>query len=98
METSLWLGMAVIMLLQLLVIIGLNRLADSIRENTRTIAHIDATRQSRIKGMSTPTSRRSPQVDARATIDQRYPRESRGARMGMAVERKPSHGRESDHD
>ncbi len=96
METSLWLGMVVIMLLQLLCIVGLNRAADAIRELKRTIAHIDATRQARVKG--TYADRRTPGVDAEAKTRYRYPRDRRGARMGQAVERKPSHGREPDHD
>jgi len=96
METSFWFGLIVIMLMQLLTFVQLQRQREELRELQRKVVHIDATRQSRIKG--TTSVRRAPTVDAEAKVQHRYPRESRGARMGQAVERKPSHGRESTDD
>lgn len=96
METSLWFGLVVLMLMQLITFLQVQRLREQIMELKRTIAHIDATRQSRLKG--TTSVRRAPTVDSKAKVEHRYPRESRGARMGQAVERKPSHGRESSDD
>lgn len=94
MTASLWFGLVVIMLMLLVIFVELQRIREAIKDQTRTIAHIDATRQARIKG--TVATRRNPQVDADVKVKQRYPAEYRGARMGMAVERKKTHGRRAD--
>lgn len=85
--TSLWLGLVVIMLMQLLIFVVLQHVWEELKDLKRKLAHIDATRQTRVK--QNAVTRRNPGVDAKARTTRRDTDDipTRGGRMSRAVHR-----------